>query len=85
MNVTAPEWLSKRGGSLKTGYDQHTCLMILRGEPQYALVPAPASGKYSCLITQTINSRHVPASGTFPTPEDAIRGGLEDLRKHLGW
>jgi hypothetical protein len=62
-----------------------TWLVLLNGEPQYRLAPDPAAGKWGCDVTQTNNGRRLNSGGTYPTLEDALRGGLEDLRKALGW
>jgi hypothetical protein len=83
--VATPDWLAKRGGALQASTQAGIWLVILDGSPQYRLVPIPAGGKYSCQVTQTVNGRRLEGSGTYPSSEDAIRGGLEDLRKALGW
>jgi hypothetical protein len=83
--VTAPEWLTKRGGVLRESTLGQRWLVLLNDEPQYRLVPIPAAGKWSCEVTQTVNGRRLDSGGTYPTLEDALRGGLEDLRKALGW
>ena len=49
------------------------------------MVPVPARGKFACRITQTINGRRLDDDSTFPTAEDAVRGGLARLRQTLGW
>ena len=48
-------------------------------------MPIPAGGKHACRVSQTVNGRRLDVGATFPTTEDAVRGGLEDLRKTLGW
>ncbi|HYT95636.1 MAG TPA: hypothetical protein VEL76_43355 [Gemmataceae bacterium] len=85
MAVTAPEWLTKRGGSLQPHSDGRTWYFMLRGQPQYKLVPVPVGGKFGCAISQTINGQRVESSSTATSLEDALRAGLEDLRKALGW
>jgi hypothetical protein len=83
--VATPDWLAKRGGVLQPSTQGGTWLVLLDNSPQYRLVAVPAAGKYSCQVTQTVNGRRLDGSGTYSTIEDAIRGGLEDLRKALGW
>ena len=83
--VTTPDWLAKRGGVLEPSALTGTWLVLLDGSPQYRLVPVPAAGKYGCQVTQTVNGRRLEGNSTYPSVEDAIRGGLEDLRKALGW
>src|SRR5437660_1307466 len=85
MSLTAPEWLAKRGGELHSATVGDAWLVLLAGEPQYKLVPGPAAGKYACQVIQTINGKRLDSGATFPSEEDAVRGGLEDLRKALGW
>lgn len=83
--VATPDWLAKRGGVLQPSTKEGTWLVLLENSPQYRLVPVPAAGRYACDVTQTVNGRRLEGSGTYPSIEEAIRGGLEDLRKALGW
>jgi hypothetical protein len=85
MAVTAPDWLTRHGGELRPSADGHSWMVYFAGELQYVIAPAPADGKYSCKVTQTINGKRLDSGATHPTLEDAARGGLEDLRKALGW
>ncbi len=83
--VTTPDWLAKRGGVLQPSATGSSWLVLLDNSPQYRLVPVPAAGKYGCEVIETVNGRRLERNGTYPSREDAIRGGLEDLRKALGW
>jgi hypothetical protein len=85
MAVTTPDWLSRHGGELHLGAGGHSASVYFSGQLQYVLVPTPARGGFSCRVTETINGRRLDGGETWPTAEDAIRGGLEDLRKALGW
>ena len=85
MALTTPEWLARRGGELRAHVDGRSWAVLLDGEPQYLLVPTPAAGKYSCQVTQTINGKRLDRGGAYPSAEDAIRAGLEELRNGLGW
>ncbi len=85
MVVQAPEWLTQRGCELRASQNGKSWTVYLRGEPQYLLVLVPASGQHSCRVTQTNNGKRLDNGGVFATPEEAVRGGLEDLRKALGW
>jgi len=85
MALACPEWLASRGGTLKLAPDGQTWFVIFDGGPQYALQPVPVQGKFGCLIKQTINGKRIESAGTDARAEDALRAGLEDLRKALGW
>jgi len=85
MALTNPDWLTQHGGSLKQASDGKTWFVMLNHEPQYALTAVPVGGKFGCLIQQTINGRRLESPGTYENAENALRSGLEDLRKVLGW
>lgn len=85
MAVHAPEWLMKRGCELRASQNGNSWTVYLSGEPQYVLMLAPAGGYHSCKVMQSNNGKRLDTGGVFPTREDAARGGLEDLRKALGW
>jgi hypothetical protein len=87
MAVTTPEWLTRHGCELRP---------ILRGngkawavfcndEPNYLLELVPVAGKFGCKVTQTNNGRRLDGGASHPTEDEALQGGLEDLRKALGW
>jgi hypothetical protein len=85
MAVTTPDWLALHGGELRPSKDGRSWVVYLDREPQYLVMPVPAEGKFSCRVSQTVNGRRLDGKATYPTPEDAARGGLEDLRQALGW
>jgi hypothetical protein len=85
MAVTTPEWLALHGGELLPSRDGRSWVVYLNKEPQYLVMPVPAEGAFGCRVSQTVNGRRLDGPATYPTPEDAARGGLEDLRKALGW
>ena len=85
MAFSAPEWLSRHSGDVRPGTVGNSWLVLVAGEPQYRLVPVPADGKYSCQVIQTINGKRLDKGSTFASPDEACRGGLEDLRLALGW
>jgi hypothetical protein len=84
-SVATPDWLAKRGGVFRASTQGNRYLVLLDNSPQYRLVPVPAAGKYACEVTRTVDGRRLEGTGTYPSIDDAIRGGLEDLRKALGW
>lgn len=83
--MTAPDWLTQRGGALKLGSDGVTWYVLFAGQPNYSLAPAPVDGKIGCVIRQTNSGARIKSEGVFPTRDDAVRAGLEDLRTALGW
>jgi hypothetical protein len=85
MAVTTPDWLSQRGGELRASKDGNSYTVYFVGEPQYVLLPVPVGGKHACRVSQTINGRRLDGTGTYGSSDDAARGGLEELRKALGW
>jgi hypothetical protein len=85
MPLTAPDWLTRHGAALRQLPVGHSWAVSWNDEAQYLLRPMPAAGKFSCVVTQTNNGKHLDSASTYPTAEDALRGGLEDLRKALGW
>jgi hypothetical protein len=85
MAVTTPDWLSRHDGTVQLNKEGNSASVHFAGALQYILLPVPAKGKYSCRVTQTINGKRLDGTNTYATAEDAIRGGLEDLRQALGW
>ena len=83
--MTAPDWLTQRGGSLKLGSDGKTWFVLFAGQPNCSLEAMPVVGKFGCTIRQTINGQRIASPGTFANADEAIKGGLDDLRKALGW
>jgi hypothetical protein len=85
MAVTTPDWLTKHGGELRVDKLGHSASVYFAGQLQYVLLPVPAKGSFTCRVTETINGKRLESAATWPSAEDALRGGLEDLRKALGW
>lgn len=85
MAVTAPEWLTKRGGELRSSNDGHSWAVFVRNDPLYLVLAVPAAGKHGCHVKQSNSGKRLDSGATYPTLDDAVRGGLEDLRKALGW
>jgi hypothetical protein len=85
MTVAAPEWLSKRGGEFTQSSESGIWLVLLNHQPLYMLTPVPVAGQHGCVIKQTNNGKLFPAPEKAPTVDDALRNGLEGLRKALGW
>ena len=45
--MTAPEWLTQRGGDLKLASDGRTWYFLLGGQPQYSLTAVPVAGYWN--------------------------------------
>ncbi len=80
-----PEWLKQREGSLKPGLRENVVLVMLANQPQYRIEARPAGGSYACVVAQSNNGKRLDGGAAFPSAEAAFQGGLEDLRKALGW
>ncbi|MBL8798277.1 MAG: hypothetical protein JNM56_30565 [Planctomycetia bacterium] len=83
--LSPPDWLTLRQGSLKPHYDGQSWAVIFDDEPQYLLTPVPAKGKHAVRIKQTINGKPILCDEVYPSDQAALSGGLETLRKSLGW
>jgi hypothetical protein len=84
MALTTPDWLARHGGEARKA-GERSWFVYFDGEPQYVLSPEPTAGKFSCSVMQTVNGRRLESGRVFPSAEEALQGGLEDLRKALGW
>jgi hypothetical protein len=60
-------------------------MVLLGKEPQYLLIPVPSAGRFGCAVMQTINGKRLDGNASYQTEDEALCGGLEDLRKALGW
>ena len=85
MAASTPDWLSQRGAALRESKDKLSWLVYLGKEPQYALMAVPARGQFACRVTQTVSGKRLDGPDVYPTAEQALAGGLEQLRKALGW
>lgn len=85
MTVTTPDWLTRRGVRVQESRGGLSWLIYLDKEPQYLLMAVPVKGQFGCRITQTINGRRLDGGATYPSVDAALNGGLDELRKALGW
>jgi hypothetical protein len=85
MAVVIPDWLSKREAKLDKGPDPQTWFVSFNHQIQYVLAAVPVAGKFGCTITQSINGKRVESPRTYEKADEAINGGLEELRQCLGW
>ena len=83
--MTAPDWLAARGGSFKLASDKKTWYVVIDQRPQFGLVAVPVQGRFGCHIKRTVSGQRIDFAGVFPTAEEALRAGLEEVRKTLGW
>ena len=83
---TVPEWLSKRDGALAPGLRDFIAIVTISGRPEYRLESRPASGKFTCPVSNTVNGKLIDdAKETYATADAALAGGLDRLRAKLGW
>lgn len=85
MSVATPEWLSKRDGKLRPNVDGHSWTVSIGGNPLYVLKPIPVGGKFGCEVFQSNNDRRLGGAAGSPTIDEALKIGLDELRKVLGW
>ncbi len=85
MTATTPDWLAQRGVHVQESKDGLSWLVYLGNEPQYLLMAVPVKGQFGCRITQTINGRRLDSGNTYNSVDEALHGGLDELRKALGW
>ncbi len=83
--MTNPDWLAQHGGEARVSKDGRSATVYLGGEPQYLLMLAPTTGRFGCKVVQSNNGKRLDGGAAFPSPDAAFQGGLEDLRKALGW
>ncbi len=83
--MTTPEWLTLHGGEARLSKNSQSATVYLGGEPQYLLILAPTTGRFGCKVIQSNNGKRLDGGAAFPSPDAALQGGLEDLRKALGW
>jgi hypothetical protein len=83
--MTPPDWLKRHDGDLRLASDGRTWMVYFDGVPQYKLIPTPADGRSTCVIAQMDNGKRIDKGATYPTADEALRGGLEELRAVLGW
>ena len=43
------------------------------------------TGRYGCIVLQSVNGKRLDKGQTYASADEAIRGGLEELRSYLGW
>ena len=86
MAITAsPDWLKSRNAEMRPSKDNHVWTVYFAGQPQYLIEPLPGGGRFTCRVTQAVNGKRVEKPSTYATREEALQGGLRDLREHLGW
>lgn len=85
MPLSAPDWLMKHGGSLRQASDGESWVVYFAQQPQYRLKSIPVKGQHGCEVEQMNNGKRLESGNAFATRDEALQGGLEDLRKKLGW
>ena len=81
-----PEWLAKRDGGFAPGLRDSTLFVTVAKQPHYRLETRPAKGQFVCNVSQTHNGKLIDdAAAVYPTPDAALAGGLERLKRQLGW
>jgi hypothetical protein len=85
-HASIPDWLALRGGAIQRGICPETRFVMIGGEPLYKLEVRPAQGRFACAVMKSVNGQRLDAvSATYPSFDEALAGGLEELRAQLGW
>ena len=85
MSVPTPDWLARHGGELRANPGGEHYAVYFGRELEYLLHVYPVQGRYSCRVKQSVNGKHLESGAAHATRDAALRGGLDDLRKALGW
>ena len=86
MNLpTAPNWLTKRDGSLMPGLREYIAFVVISDRPEYRLEVRPADGKFACVVSYTNNGKLIEGQESQPTADAAWTDGLVRLKNRLGW
>jgi len=80
-----PDWLARRDGAVQPGVQPETRFVLIDGEPLYKLEVRPAEGRYTRAVTETANGHRLDSPNTYGTFDEALGGGLSQLRDRLGW
>jgi hypothetical protein len=83
--MNPPDWLSRHDGAIRESTDGRTWFVYFDGAPHYKLAPEPADGQFACRLQQTENGKWIGKGTLYPNGDEALRGGLEELREFLGW
>ena len=57
--LPVPDWLTLRAGSLKPGVRPETQFVLIGDQPLYKLEVRPATGKFTCAISNTVNGKRL--------------------------
>jgi hypothetical protein len=85
MAIPTPDWLTRHHGELRANPGDESYAVYFGRELEYLLHVYPVQGRYSCRVKQSVNGKHLESGAAHATRDDALRGGLDDLRKALGW
>jgi len=86
MTMTAPEWLTKRDGSLKPGVRDFATHVMIGAQPLYRLEVRPAGGTFACAVVSALTGKRLDDVALhYADGPAALAGGLEQLRAKLGW
>lgn len=83
---SVPAWLANRSGTLTPGIAGHIAFVVFGGKPEYKLEVRPAKGKFTCLVSATVNGRPIDTpADLLDSPAAAMDNGLDRLQAKLGW
>ena len=83
---TVPAWLSTRSATITRGIADHIAFVTFGGKPEYKLEVRPAKGKFTCVVTATVNGKPIDAAADLlDSSAAAMDNGLTRLQAKLGW
>jgi len=83
---TVPAWLASRSGTISPGIADHIAFVSFGGKPEYTLEVRPAKGKFTCVVSATVNGRPIDTpTAVLDSAPAAMDDGLARLQAKLGW
>lgn len=83
--MVTKEWLNKRNAEIRPSANGHSWLLYQGGKFIYMIGALPADGKFTNKIMESNNGNQIQKGKIFESINEALEGGLTELRDHLGW
>jgi len=79
------DWLTIRDAEIRPSANGQSWLVYQGGKFLYVIAAIPADGKFSNKIMVSFNGHQIQKGQIYETAQEALEGGLEELREYLGW